>query len=87
MAGSLYLADSNILIRLVNGDHPEYPLVRGAVSALREKGVKLGYTLQNMAEFWNASTRPKERNGFGFFFRCHCCGQLGTGANFTIMQP
>jgi predicted nucleic acid-binding protein len=65
MAGSLYLADSNILIRLVKGDHPEYPLVRGAVTALREKGVKLGYTLQNMAEFWNASTRPKERNGFG----------------------
>ena len=39
--------------------------MRGAVNALREKGVKLGYTLQNMAEFWNASTRPKERNGFG----------------------
>jgi predicted nucleic acid-binding protein len=23
------------------------------------------YTLQNMTEFWNASTRPQERNGFG----------------------
>jgi predicted nucleic acid-binding protein len=65
MAGSLYLADSNILISLVKRDHPEYPLVRGAVLALREKGVKLGFTLQNMAEFWNASIRPKERNGFG----------------------
>ena len=65
MAGQLYLADTNILIRLVKQDHPEYPLVRGAVTALREKGVRLGYTLQNMAEFWNASTRPRERNGFG----------------------
>jgi predicted nucleic acid-binding protein len=23
------------------------------------------YTLQNMTEFWNASTRPFEKNGFG----------------------
>ena len=65
MADSLYLADSNILIRLVKRDHPEYLLTRGAVNALREKGIQLGYTLQNMAEFWNASTRPIERNGFG----------------------
>jgi predicted nucleic acid-binding protein len=65
MAGSVYLADSNILIRLVKREHPEYPLVRGAVSALRAKGIRLGYTMQNMAEFWNASTRPIERNGFG----------------------
>jgi len=65
MAGPLYLADSNILLRLVKRDHPEYPLVRGAVSTLWEAGVRLGYTLQNMAEFWNASTRPIERNGFG----------------------
>jgi predicted nucleic acid-binding protein len=65
MAGTLYLADTNILIRLVKRDHPEYPLVRGAVEALRQEGVKLGYTMKNMAEFWNASTRPIERNGFG----------------------
>src|SRR5208283_655063 len=69
MPGSIYLADSNILIRLVKRDHPEYPLARGAVGALWEKGVKLGYTLQNMAEFWNASTRPRERNGFLFDHR------------------
>jgi predicted nucleic acid-binding protein len=61
----LYLADSNILLRLVKQDSLEYPLVRGAVHTLRQTGVKLGYTLQNMAEFWNASTRPKKRNGFG----------------------
>ena len=65
MAGALYLADSNILLRLVKRDHPEYPLVRGAIRTLRQKGMTPGYTLQNMTEFWNASTRPKERNGFG----------------------
>jgi len=65
MPGPLYLADTNILIRLVKRDHPEYSLVREAVTTLKQKGVRLGYTWQNMAEFWNISTRPKERNGFG----------------------
>lgn len=66
MAGSsLYLADSNILLRLVKGDHPEFSLVRSAIRALTQKGMTPAYTLQNMTEFWNASTRPKERNGFG----------------------
>jgi predicted nucleic acid-binding protein len=66
MAGSyLYLADSNILLRLTKRDHPQYPLMRGAVHALRQKGMTPAYTLQNMTEFWNASTRPTERNGFG----------------------
>jgi hypothetical protein len=49
MAGPLYLADSNILLRLVKRDHAEYPLVRGAVGTLRQTGVKLGYT--DSAEF------------------------------------
>ncbi len=45
---------------LVKRDHAQYPLVRGAVGTLRQTGVKLGYTLQNMAEFWNASTPARE---------------------------
>jgi len=28
---SLYLADSNILLRFTKRDHPQYPLMRGAV--------------------------------------------------------
>jgi predicted nucleic acid-binding protein len=27
--------------------------------------IGLAYTLQNMAEYWNVSTRPVARNGFG----------------------
>lgn len=66
MAGaSLYLADSNILLRLTKRDHPQYGLMRKAVEALRQRGMLPAYTLQNMTEFWNASTRPTERNGFG----------------------
>ena len=66
MAGaSLYLADSNILLRLPKRDHPQYPLMRGPVHALRQRGMYPAYTLENMTEFWNASTRPAGRNGFG----------------------
>jgi predicted nucleic acid-binding protein len=60
-----HLVDTNILLRLVRRNHAEYPLVRDAVTILRRRGVGLYYTLQNMAEFWNACTRPRERNGLG----------------------
>src|ERR1035441_1556359 len=60
-----HLVDTNILLRLVRRDHTEYALVRGAVTILRRRGAGLYFTLQNMAEFWNACTRPRERNGFG----------------------
>ena len=59
------LVDTNILLRLVRRNHTEYPLVRDAVTTLCRRGAGLYYTLQNMAEFWNACTRPRERNGFG----------------------
>jgi predicted nucleic acid-binding protein len=39
--------------------------VRSAVEHLADRRADLAYTLQNMAEFWNVSTRPRERNGFG----------------------
>jgi predicted nucleic acid-binding protein len=63
--GSLCLADTNILLRLVKADHPEYPMVRDAVEELKRRRMSIAYTHQNMAEFWNASTRPLSRNGFG----------------------
>lgn len=65
MTPAPHLIDSNILLRLAKRDHPAYPLVRAAIKALGERGAPLYFTLQNMAEFWNAATRPVERNGFG----------------------
>jgi predicted nucleic acid-binding protein len=49
----------------VKFDHPEYLMARQAVESLMRRGNALAYTHQNMAEFWNASTRPISRNGFG----------------------
>ncbi len=61
----LYLADSNILIRLTQRQDPSFPVVRKAVDGLALSNIGLAYTLQNMAEFWNVSTRAVARNGFG----------------------
>jgi hypothetical protein len=36
-----------------------------ALYALIERGARLCYTSQTLGEFWNASTRPFEKNGFG----------------------
>ena len=40
-------------------------MVRKAVESLKRRQISVAYTHQNMAEFWNASTRPLSRNGFG----------------------
>lgn len=65
MTEALCLVDSNILIRWVQPADPDYPLVEGALASLVRSGAILCYASQNLGEFWNASTRPLERNGFG----------------------
>jgi len=65
MASTSYLADTNVLLRLSKSNDPEFPLVRSAVRALKASGERLCYTPQNIVEFWNACTRPADRNGYG----------------------
>jgi len=65
MAATQYLVDSNILLRWVKPDHSDYPLVVSAIDAIVRRGNVLGYTSQNVGEFWNACTRPVDRNGYG----------------------
>lgn len=65
MAEKRYLVDSNVLLRWVKPNHRDYPLIVSATdSILRHDGV-LCYTSQNVGEFWNACTRPLDRNGYG----------------------
>ena len=65
MAETPYLVDSNVLLRWVKSNHLDYPLIVSATDAiLRHDGV-LCYTSQNVGEFWNACTRPVDRNGYG----------------------
>jgi predicted nucleic acid-binding protein len=59
------LLDSNILLRISKNGDPQQPIIANALKALIGQGVRLCYTTQTLAEFWNASTRPRDKNGFG----------------------
>jgi predicted nucleic acid-binding protein len=61
----IYLADTNVLLRFADHTHPIHPTVRAAVRKLRTSGHSVRATPQNFVEFWNVTTRPIERNGFG----------------------
>ena len=59
------LADTNILLRLLNPADSEYAVVRSAVDALAARGDRLCFVPQNLVEFWNVCTRHTGNNGFG----------------------
>jgi hypothetical protein len=42
---------------------PLHPVIVETLKALVGQGVRLCYTSQTLAEFWNASTRPLDKNG------------------------
>ena len=60
-----WLLDTNILLRLGKSDDRRHPMVSAAVRALVVEDARLCFTSQILGEFWNASTRPREQNGFG----------------------
>jgi len=65
MAGDLCLVDSNFLIRWVQPDDANFPLIAASLQKLEASGTILCYVSQNLGEFWNALTRPADRNGYG----------------------
>ncbi len=60
-----YLVDTNVLLRFAHSADPAYPLVRTACRRLGRAGHSLVTLFQNRSEFWNVSTRPVAKNGFG----------------------
>jgi len=65
MAIGSCLLDTNILLRMTRRSDPEHHLVDAALVRLASQGTVLHYTHQNIAELWNAITRPVSRNGLG----------------------
>jgi predicted nucleic acid-binding protein len=65
MAIGSCLVDTNILLRISRRSDPQHKLVDSALSRLAGQGTTLYYTPQNIAELWNAMTRPVVRNGLG----------------------
>lgn len=60
-----YAVDTNVLLMLSHPSHHRHAVVTGALRRLTARSVELCYTPQNLGEFWNVSTRPVARNGFG----------------------
>jgi predicted nucleic acid-binding protein len=65
MAIGACLVDTNILLRIARRSDPQHRLIDAALARLALEGTPLHYTHQNIAELWNAMTRPITRNGFG----------------------
>jgi hypothetical protein len=63
--GDSCLLDSNILLRTSKSDDPRHIVTGRALHVLVRQGVRLCYTSQTLGDFWNASTRPLDKNGFG----------------------
>lgn len=59
------LVDTNILLRITRRSDPYYALVDTALARLANQRTSLCFTHQNIAELWNALTRPIARNGLG----------------------
>ena len=65
MAIASCLVDTNILLRITRRSDPQHRIVDTALARLAGQGATLYYTHQNIAELWNAMTRPVAHNGLG----------------------
>ncbi len=65
MAIGSCLVDTNILLRMTRRSDPQHRIVDAALAQLASQATILHYTHQNIAELWNAMTRPLDRNGLG----------------------
>ena len=59
------LVDTCVLLRAFDVNYPDYRAIRKALRKALDNQERLVVTVQNIAEFWNAATRPLENNGQG----------------------
>jgi predicted nucleic acid-binding protein len=60
------LLDTGILLRLWDRSDPQHADIVASIRLLYRQRVELATTAQNIAEFWNVSTRPPSaRGGYG----------------------
>ena len=62
-----YLVDTNVLLRLLQRNDPNYSTIRKVVLTLLRRGDELCCAPQNIVEFWNVCTMPSSSRG-------GCCG-------------
>ena len=59
------LIDTGILLRAFDASSAEYRPIRQTLRTLWTRQEQLVVAVQNLAEFWNVSTRPIDKNGYG----------------------
>ena len=59
------LVDTNVLLRLLQPEHPQYAIASMALAGLRRQESDLCIARQNLVEFWAVATRPVAENGLG----------------------
>jgi predicted nucleic acid-binding protein len=59
------LADTNVLLRLLQRGDPDHATICLALRALQRRGEQICIAPQNLVEFWCVCTRPTSANGFG----------------------
>jgi predicted nucleic acid-binding protein len=47
-------------------DHPRFEEALGSIKVSLARGEELVVFLQNLIEFWNVATRPRDKNGLGY---------------------
>ena len=60
-----YFLDTNILLRTLVTDDPNYQITMSAIAFLRREKERLFIAPQNLIELWNVATRPADQNGLG----------------------
>ena len=60
----IMLVDTGVLLRAFDRSAAEHQTILQAIRRALNRGDKLAVTVQNIAGFWNVSTRPREKNGF-----------------------
>ena len=61
-----FLADTNVLLRIVDPGSPEHEVAIRSVADLQSKGDVVYLASQNLYEFWAVATRPVANNGLGW---------------------
>ena len=60
-----YFLDTNILLRTLVTDDPNYQITMSAIAFWKRRRERLFIAPQNLIELWNVATRPADKNGLG----------------------
>ena len=80
------LVDTNVLLRVAEPGHAQYPDAKAAILALRGQGFGLCVVPQVVYEFWVNCTRPIKVNGLGKTAQEAATELASVRADFTLLE-